>query len=625
MVFLDPLALLLLAAALVPPLLHLFQRRRPPEVAFPAVRYLRDTEREAQRTIRLRHLLLLLLRVAAVALVALAASRPVVPARIGAAHEPTALALVLDNSLSSGAVSGGVRALDDLAARARETLHAARAGDALWLIEADGVARRGSGPELLAAVDAVAPQPRRLDLSAAVATAARLVRSSGYARGEIDLLSDVQRTAFGPSDSAAAGVPLLVYRPVAGPPANRAVVSARAVPLTWLIGSGAVAVMVGGAPAPREATSPVTVSVGGRAGGRGLVAPGETAALAASAAAPGWFAGTASLEPDELRADDERPFAVRVVSPALVLAAPEAELGPFLTEALAALARAGRVRTGAGPGAIRLGGTAPPSGAAAVVLPPQDPVSLGNANRALAAAGVPWRFGPLLEREDTLAAPQLPELGGVRVVRRYRLEPAPGAAPGGILARAGADPWLVRSGRVVVVGSRFVPQETSLPLTSRFVPFVGVLLNRLARGDAGIVNAAPGDPVTLPDGVTALVPAASLADRDSGSAPLAVDGGGTIAAPELPGVYLLRAAADTVGALVVAPDPRESDLRRAGNGDLAELFPGSRLEVAVSPRAYAAYRFRGAGRSELTGLLLAAALVVLLVEALVAAGAARRG
>ena len=52
MYFLQPLALLFLGAALVPPLLHLFQRRRPPDVAFPAVRYLRQTEREASVCVR---------------------------------------------------------------------------------------------------------------------------------------------------------------------------------------------------------------------------------------------------------------------------------------------------------------------------------------------------------------------------------------------------------------------------------------------------------------------------------------------------------------------------------------------------------------------------------------------
>jgi hypothetical protein len=47
--FLQPLALLGLAAVAIPPLLHLIGRRLPPTVVFPAVRYLTATEREHSR------------------------------------------------------------------------------------------------------------------------------------------------------------------------------------------------------------------------------------------------------------------------------------------------------------------------------------------------------------------------------------------------------------------------------------------------------------------------------------------------------------------------------------------------------------------------------------------------
>jgi len=614
MVFLQPLALLLLGAALVPPLLHLFERHRPPDVVFPAVRYLRETEREAQRTIRLQHLLLLLLRVAAVALLALAAARPVVPARFGAGHEPTALVVILDHSLSSGAVSGGVRVFDDLEARAAETLRAAQPSDALWLIGADGVARRGSREELLQAAAAARPEPVRLDLSAAVATAARLVRASGYARGEIHLLTDAQRTAFDAPDSAAAGLPLVIYEPAADPPANRAVVSARASPATWLAGSGTVAAAIGGAPEPAGGRVAVTVTLRGREGARALVAPRDVALLPVTAPAAGWSAGEVSLEPDELRADDSRPFAVRVVAPAAV-SFDSAETGPFLAVALGSLVRAGQARPGSA-GAVRLGDGPAAPGGPAVVLPPRDPVQLGNVNRALAAAGVPWRFGPRVEREDTLAAPLVPDISGARVTRRYRLDVPSGVEPAGVLARAGGDPWLVRAGRTVLVGSRLVPEETSLPLASGFVPFVGDLVNRFARGEEGILEAAPGTAVALPDAVTGLAAPGGAVRR--------IGAERRIAAPQAPGVYFLLASADTVGALVVAPDPRESDLRRATAGELAGLFPGARVSVAASERGYAAVRFRGAGRSELTGWLLVAALLVLALESVVASGALER-
>ncbi len=104
-----------------------------------------------------------------------------------------------------------------------------------------------------------------------------------------------------------------------------------------------------------------------------------------------------------------------------------------------------------------------------------------------------------------------------------------------------------------------------------------------------------------------------------------VTGGRTATAPAAPGVYPLMAGkADTVGALVVAPDPRESDLRRASAAELASLFPGARVAVVSRAGTYAAERFRGAGRSELTGFLLLLALLLLVVEGVVAAGGLRR-
>ncbi|MGH7538273.1 MAG: BatA domain-containing protein, partial [Gemmatimonadales bacterium] len=64
MIFLYPLALLGLVAAAIPALLHLFERRTPPEATFPPLRYLTEAERQSARRLRLRHLLLLVLRTA---------------------------------------------------------------------------------------------------------------------------------------------------------------------------------------------------------------------------------------------------------------------------------------------------------------------------------------------------------------------------------------------------------------------------------------------------------------------------------------------------------------------------------------------------------------------------------
>ncbi|HMC18871.1 MAG TPA: BatA domain-containing protein, partial [Gemmatimonadales bacterium] len=145
MTFLHPLALLGLVAAGIPALLHLLERRIPPEAEFPPLRYLSEAERQSARRLRLRHVLLLLLRTALIALIVLAAARPLVPApapatlRRAALHQRTALVVILDNSVSSGVVVDGRPMLDRLRAAARASLAAAGASDRLWLVLADGV------------------------------------------------------------------------------------------------------------------------------------------------------------------------------------------------------------------------------------------------------------------------------------------------------------------------------------------------------------------------------------------------------------------------------------------------------------------------------------------------------
>src|ERR1700681_1399729 len=74
--FLAPFYLLLGAAAAVPLVVHLLRRRSGLRVDFPAVRYLARAEQEHSRQLRIRNLLLMLLRVLATVLIAIAAARP---------------------------------------------------------------------------------------------------------------------------------------------------------------------------------------------------------------------------------------------------------------------------------------------------------------------------------------------------------------------------------------------------------------------------------------------------------------------------------------------------------------------------------------------------------------------
>ncbi|HLB36153.1 MAG TPA: BatA domain-containing protein [Gemmatimonadales bacterium] len=595
--FLQPLALLGLAVAALPAVLHLLTRRVPPTVTFPAVRYLAETERQESRRLKLRHLLLLLLRTAFLACVVLAAARPVARVALGGAHAPTALVLVVDNSASSGAVVEGRRVADLLAGRARQILQRVDASDRLWLILADGLPRPVTQAEALALLDGLEPSPRRLDLGQAVRAAAGVVASQALPGREVVVLSDLQRSAFSSGDPVTTRV--LAWTPGVTPE-NRSLDSARPEPPVWWP-SGQVVVAVGGV---RRAPAALRLSIGGREVARAVAYPGDRAALAARGGRPGWLAARVSLDPDELRADDDWFLAVRVAEPAPASA--DAGAGRYVADALAVLQEGGR----AGSGRTVVVADRP-AGARTIIVPPADQAAIGALNRALAARGVQWRFGDLAEGEWTVRGDVGPAEGST-VRRRYRLVPS---ANGVVLARANDDPWLVRDREVVMLGSRLEDGWTDLPVTAAFVPFLDLLINRIAAGETRNLGAHSGEVVTLPSNVEAVL-------TPAGAQPVA--GNRRITAPQEPGVYFLRGAGrDTVGALEVNHDPRESRLAPADAQVLrAAVGPGATL---VSDPALDRELFGGARRADLSGALLLAALLVAVLEFVVSSVGAKTG
>jgi len=560
--FLHPLVLLGLAAAVLPALLHLLERRRPPQATFPAVRYLSQAERQSARRLKLRHLLLLLLRTAVITLVVLAAARPLVSAPGGRAHAPTALVVILDNSPSSGVVVDGRPLFERLRAVARSSLGSAGPADRLWLLLADGVVRRGERAALLAAVESATVSPWRLDVRDAVERAMRVVAVEPLAAREVHVVSDLQRTALGAGRvTAAPSVRVLALAPLVGPLPNRGVGMVE-------VSGGAASVPLLGTPGTGPGA--VTVRLAGRTIGRALAAPGVTVSVPLPVLGPGWWVGDAVLDPDELRADDRRLFVWHISPPRRVHAGPE--VGPFIQAALAVLRDARRVAQGPDVGIAER-----PGPGTSVVLPPADPALVGETNRALAARGVRWHFaGP--GTPGRLVAPGLDLLTGVAVARRERIAGGEGrgsgmSGNGGVLATVNGEPWLVRDSGVVLCGSRLDTAWTALPATTGFVPFVDLLVNELAPGTAR-ARVAEG----------------------------------------IPHVEFERRGADTVGATVYGPDPRESDLTAAPVDLVARVLGAQVLDEAH----FAAARFVGTRRTDASGVLLVLALLVAAAELAVA-------
>jgi hypothetical protein len=593
MSFLAPLFLALGVAAGVPLLLHLMRRNIATRVDFPAARYLLRAEAEHSRSLRLRNLLLMLLRVLLILVLALAAARPFLPG-LGVGHGPTAVAIVLDNSISTTAVVGGSAVFDRLRDATRQLIAASTAEDRLWLVTSDGRVRGGSRDALLAEVARVAPAEGAGDLSLALARAASAVQGSALPAKSIAVATDGQRTSWTAAVRVAAPLALLV--PSGSPPTNRAVLAATAEPVRWTPRGSIVARVE-----TRDSVG-YRIILGDRTLSRGATGRGEPITLRASPPERGWQAGRVELEPDDFPADDARHFALWIGPPPAV--AIDASAGSFAATAVSTLVADGRATPG---GTIRVASADAASALPALVTPPADQVRLGAANRELERLGIPWRFGAL-QRNPVVARGG--RVDNVPVTERYQLVRT-GVAPGDTLATAGGEPWVVAGPGYVLVASRLDPAATQLPVRAPFVPWLADMLAvRLAApaGDAGApIAALPGRPVRLPAGSETLE--SSAGSRRTITAEL-------MDAPEERGVWFVLRGGRRVGAVVVNAPPEESALDRWPVPALAARLGGMSAHSATTNAGWVGDTF-AAGATRPAGMpLLVVALVLLAAEAL---------
>jgi len=638
--FLAPALLFLGAAVSVPIILHLFQRHQGPRVVFPAVRYLRRAEKESARQIKLRQLILLMLRAAALVLIALAAARPFVRGG-GGRHEPSAVVIILDNSMSSGAVVGDRRVLDHLADRALETLETAGPDDRFWLIRAGSPwepALSGDLVALAARIRETTPTAAAANLAAALAQARSVLAAAAEGRAtEIHLLTDLQATNVGNLESLSErGPAMVVWTPEAEPPPNGRVASVELegglVPVAGQRATLAVA-LAGSAEADSLAAR---LAVDGRIVAAAYVPPGTTALLSVPARTAGLMTGWVETDPDALRADDRRYFAVRIEAPPRVaLGAPQ----PFLDQALNVMEEANRMRRTSVaeadvailPGAVGLESL--PVGKSAVILPPESPLELPATNRQLGAAGLPWRYasapmvGEARFSDETLADALLEPLAATRLRRVYALE-RPGSATGAdtvLLTLRDGAPWAIRGeraggGRYILLASPLGSEASTVPTSVAMLPLLDRLVGAWSAQGSRRLDIAAGEEISLPEG-------SRLMQRpDEVREPL--DGRTTWSAGGEPGLYRVLGAGDSVlTVLAVNPPAAESRLDRIDAREFRRALSSWDPVIVNAEDRWVREIFRRRLGRELWRPLLAVAIALLCAEALVAAAgraAARR-
>src|SRR6476661_6978353 len=204
--FLNPLLLLGIGAAVIPLVLHLLSRARYSDVVWGGMMFLQGADARQRTSSRLSQVLLLVVRGATVGLLAVALARPVLRSTwAGAAPEgQLAAAIVLDCSASMAYDEAGHTRLDAAKAAARQVLENLQQGDLACLVTAGGDERSAGAdlpptPDLRAVADRIAAARTgyaRADLARAIGHAAQRLRETGAPSRHVYVICDRQASSW---------------------------------------------------------------------------------------------------------------------------------------------------------------------------------------------------------------------------------------------------------------------------------------------------------------------------------------------------------------------------------------------------------------------------------------------
>lgn len=590
--FLSPLFLAGLAAATIPVVIHLFYRRTEPVIDFAAMRYLRQAPVEHSRRRRLRELLLLALRVAALCLLALAFARPYLAQSAAALSAPVTMVLVdMSASMTAPGQFDRAKAAAAEAVRNAPSTHAVGLvtfGNAADVIAPPSQDRAGA----LAAIERLQPGAGATQYRSALARAAEAI---GDRSGRFIVVTDLQQSGWDAADEGS--VPDRVTVDVAdveGPVSNAAIAALR------LEGTDAVALVRSYADRPRReqvafsldgkrftnvpvevppgASVEVRASAEGRSRGVLAATVSDTDGYAAdntrylvldASHAPAVLAITAAGQPADVFyleravtvAEEVGGFRFRTMSgPAFSGLAPDAlaDVGAVLVLGTRGIDARGRDLLG---GYVKSGGGLLVAGG-----PEVDPKVLAEALTGIVptllderAAAKPLRFAPSDSRHPVFRL-----FGGVGTLANVTFERTAAVRASDsaeVIARytdgtAALVEDRATGGRVLVFASDLNNRWNDFPVQPAFVPFVHETLRYLAAARAPRADYIVGE---LPG-----------------------------AAGATPGSHQLSGA--TTRRVAVNVDPRESDPARIS----ADAFRGgiTRLNAAAAQQARAQARER---------------------------------
>ncbi len=188
------------ALAALPVILHLFMRQTPKRVVFPALHLIRERQKRSRKRLKIKNWLLLLARMALLALMALALARPrmMTEASVGDQSVPAALGLVFDTSLSMGYKETDKDRLDLAKAQALELLSKTPASSAVFVVDSAEPAPPGSLSPAAARkrIESLTLRAANRALNNAIGRAYDAVTASDKPRHEVYVFTDLARSAW---------------------------------------------------------------------------------------------------------------------------------------------------------------------------------------------------------------------------------------------------------------------------------------------------------------------------------------------------------------------------------------------------------------------------------------------
>ncbi|MFZ4547231.1 MAG: BatA domain-containing protein, partial [Bacteroidales bacterium] len=201
----NPLYLFGLFAVAIPIIIHLFNFRRFRKVYFTNVKFLQELKQQTQKQSQLRHLLILAIRILAIAALVLAFAQPYIPfsnkqSRIASRN---AVSVFVDNSFSMEAVGTNGSLLDESKIKAREIVSAYKSTDLFQILTCDFEGRHQrfvTRDEFLTMLEEVKVSPTVHSFTEIVRRQNDLLKTELTSRRTSFIVSDFQKSSFNAID-----------------------------------------------------------------------------------------------------------------------------------------------------------------------------------------------------------------------------------------------------------------------------------------------------------------------------------------------------------------------------------------------------------------------------------------